>query len=131
MSSDQYHEFLRQVPLFEPLGKHDLDLIASRATLLDFEAGRVLLREGTTAHEMMIIVSGTVEVTRDGAHIADIGPGGFFGEMALLTKGRRNSSVTTMSSVELLHITGPIFAELLREVPQLAVKLLPQIAARA
>jgi CRP-like cAMP-binding protein len=117
--------------MFEPLDRHDLDLIASRATLLDFDAGRVLLREGANAHEMMIIVSGTVDVTRGGEHIAEIGSGGFFGEMAVLTEGRRNSTVTTSSHVELLHLTGSAFADLLQEVPEIAVKMLPQIAARA
>ena len=76
---------------------------------------------------MVIVVNGTLEVTRGDEHIADIGPGGFAGEMALITRAHRNSTVTAKTDVTLLHIDGRDFATLLEDVPQVAVKMLPII----
>jgi signal transduction histidine kinase len=76
------------------------------------------------------LLDGTLEVTRNGAHVADIGPGGFAGEMALLTDRHRNSRVVAKTDATLLHIDGRGFTHLLDDVPHLAVKLLPIVAAR-
>jgi CRP-like cAMP-binding protein len=79
---------------------------------------------------VFVLVSGTVEVTRGGEHIADIGPGGFAGEMALLAHAQRNSTVVTKTPVDVIHIDGRSFSALLEEVPQIAVKMLPIVAGR-
>ncbi|HSB85569.1 MAG TPA: cyclic nucleotide-binding domain-containing protein, partial [Ilumatobacteraceae bacterium] len=84
MAKHTFHDHLREIPLFADLDDDELDAVARVATELDLPAGRVLMREGEFAHEMLVIITGTLEVTRDGEHIADIGPGGFAGEMALL-----------------------------------------------
>lgn len=130
MARNKYHEHLRQVPLFADLDDDELDHVGQAATELDFKAGKVLMREGSTAHEMFVITSGTVEVTRDGEHVADIGPGGFAGEMALLTHAHRNSTVTATTDITVIHIDGRSFSALLAEVPQIAVKMLPIVATR-
>jgi CRP-like cAMP-binding protein len=80
---------------------------------------------------MLIITKGEVEVTREGEHVADVGPGGFVGELALLTHRERNSTVTTKTAIEAIHIDGRRFATLLEDAPMIAVKMLPIIAARA
>ena len=87
MSKNTYHQYLKQVPLFSDLDDDELDEVAQKATDLDLKAGSVIMREGATAHEMVIVVRGTLEVTRGDEHIADIGPGGFAGEMALIARG--------------------------------------------
>jgi CRP-like cAMP-binding protein len=125
-----YHEHLKAVPLFADLGEHELDVVAKATTELDLKAGYALITEGQSAHEMFVVVSGTLEVTRDGAHVADIGPGGFAGEMALLTHARRDASVTAKSDVKVLHIDGRSFDGVLEEAPQIAVKMLPVVASR-
>lgn len=130
MAKDQYHEYLRQVPLFADLDPGELDRVTRAATDLELGAGSVLMREGSTANEMVVVVAGTLEVTRDGEHVADIGPGGFAGEMALLTHSHRNSTVTTKTDCSVLHIDGRAFATLLDEVPTIAVKMLPIVAGR-
>jgi CRP-like cAMP-binding protein len=130
MKANPYHEYLRQVPLFEPLTADELDLVAESATDLNIEAGNVLMREGALAHEMLIITKGTVEVTRDGEHIADVGPGGFVGEMALLTHRERSSTVTTKTPIEAIHIDGRRFNTLLEDAPMIAVRMLPIVASR-
>ena len=130
MKDNPYHEYLRQVPLFETLTPEELDLVAAAATDLNIEAGTVLFRQGTLAHEMLIITAGMVEVTRDGEHVADVGPGGFVGEMALLNHRERNSTVTTKTGIEAIHIDGRRFSTLLEDAPVIALRMLPIVAAR-
>jgi len=130
MAKHAYHDHLTPVPLFAGLSEDELDAVAHAATQLDYPAGKVLMREGDTAHEMFVLVSGTLEVTRDGEHIADIGPGGFAGELALLTHAHRNSTVTAKTPVSVLHIDGREFATVIDQVPRIAAKLLPIIASR-
>jgi CRP-like cAMP-binding protein len=127
---NQYHEYLRQVPLFADLDKSELNHVAQAATDLDLDAGNVLMREGALANEMVVVVDGMLEVTRDGEHVADIGPGGFAGEMALLTHAHRNSTVVTKTKCSVLHIDGRAFSALLEDVPEIAVKMLPIVAGR-
>jgi CRP/FNR family transcriptional regulator/CRP/FNR family cyclic AMP-dependent transcriptional regulator len=130
MAKNAYHDYLRKVPLFSGLDDDELDEVGLAATELQFEAGKVLMKEGQDAHEMVVVLEGTLEVTRGGAHVADIGPGSFAGEMALLTRGHRNSTVTAKTDIVVLHIDGRSFSAVLDDVPQIAVKMLPVVAAR-
>lgn len=130
MAKHPYDDYLRQVPLFADLDHGELTEVSQAATDLDMPAGRVLMSEGTLAHEMFVLTKGTLEVTRDGEHVADIGPGGFAGEMALLGHAHRNSTVTAKTDVSVIHIDGRQFKTLLADVPQIAVKMLPIVAGR-
>lgn len=130
MAKNEYREYLKRVPLFRDLDKHELDSVGSVVTDLRFAAGETLITQGALAHEMFIVTSGTLEVTRDGVHVADIGPGEFAGEMAVLARTRRNSTVTARTDAEVLHIDGRSLQVLFAEVPQLAAKMLPVVAGR-
>ena len=127
---NQYHEHLKSIPLFAGLDKHELDVIASSAVELRLPAGRVLMSQGAVAHEMFVVMDGTLEVIRDGEHVADIGAGGFAGEMALLTHAHRHASVVAKTDVTVLDIEGRSFSFVLEEAPQIAVKMLPIVAGR-
>ena len=131
MAKHRYHDDLRKVPLFADLSEDELDAVGRTATELPFEAGTVLMKEGEVAHEMVIVLEGTLEVTRGGQHIADIGPGGFAGEMALLTRATRNSTVAASTPVVVIHLDGRSFSGLLHDVPRIAVGMLPVVAGRA
>ena len=130
MAKHAYHDHLKKVRLFADLDDDELDRVAQSATQLDYAAGKSLMHQGGVAHEMFVLLDGTVEVTRDGEHIADLGRGAFVGEMALLTHTHRNASVTAKTDVSVLHIDGREFASVLNEVPRIAVKMLPVIAGR-
>lgn len=130
MAKHAYHDHLKQVPLFADLDEDELDEVAQCATQLDYKAGKILMTEGGSAHEMFVVVEGQVEVTRGGEHIADLGPGSFAGEMALLTHTRRNSTVTTKTAASVLHLDGRGFSAVIRDVPSIAAKMLPIIASR-
>ncbi len=131
MAKNTYHDHLRQVPLFADLDDDELDALDLATTELDYGPGRTLVHEGQLAHEMFVVVSGSVEVTRGGQHVADVGPGDFVGELAMLTHSHRHGSVTTKTETTVLHIDGRALSSLLRDVPQIAVKMLPIVAARA
>jgi len=131
MAHDTFHDYLRQVPLFADLDDDELDAVGQAVTNLDLKAGSVLMHQGTPAHDMVIVVHGTLEVTRDGAHYATITDGGFAGELGLLTHSPRFSTIAAATDVTLLHIDGRAFSALLHDVPQIAVKMLPVVAARA
>lgn len=130
MAKNRYHEHLRSVPLFADLDKHELDILAQASTELRLSAGKVLMTQGRLAHEMFVVMEGTLEVTRDGEHIADIGPGGFAGEMALLTHVPRSATVTAKTDVLVIDIDGRSFQVVLDEAPMIAVKMLPVVANR-
>ena len=130
MAKHAYHDHLLAVPLFAGLNEDDLDAVAHAATELTFPPGKVLMRQGAVAHEMFVVIDGTLEVVRDGEHIADIGPGGFAGEIALLTHEHRNSTVTTKTQCDVLHIDGREFTAVLDRAPAIAAKMLPVMAAR-
>jgi CRP-like cAMP-binding protein len=130
MAKHAYHDHLTSVPLFSDLSEDELDEVAKAATELRFPAGKVLMRQGQTAHEMFVVVEGTLDVTRDGEHVADIDAGGVAGEIALLTHEHRNSTVATKTDALVLHIDGRRFTAVMDDIPQIAAKLLPVIAAR-
>src|SRR3712207_2513231 len=91
---------LKTLPLFGDLAHHDLEKIARWADEVDVRPGKTLVTQGSFPHEFMVIESGTCDVTVDGQRIAELGPGDFFGEMALLEHQRRSASVTATRSEE-------------------------------
>jgi len=130
MAKNDYRKYLKQVPLFADLYNNELDAVGAVVTDLRLGAGEVLIRQGESAHEMFIVTVGELEVTRDGEHVADIGPGSFAGEMAVLARTPRNSTVTAKTDVEVLHIDGRSLQALFADVPEIAVKMLPIVAGR-
>ena len=130
MARNDHRDHLRSVPLYADLGDHELDVVGAATTELDLKAGHALIREGEIAHEMFVVISGELEVTRGGEAVATIGAGGFAGEMALLTRARRDATVTARTDVTVLHLDGRSFGSVLDEAPQIAVKMLPVVAAR-
>jgi CRP-like cAMP-binding protein len=124
-------ELIRSVPLFSQCKKKDLEAVAQLADIVDVETGRELVKEGDPlAREFMIIVEGAVEVRRGGRRIDTIGPGGFFGEIALISGGPRNATVKSTEPTSLLVVTGPPFRSLLERLPTLQASVLKALAER-
>ena len=109
---------LKSIPLFEEVGDEELAQIAPFAQEVIVEAGKVLVREGDFSYEFMAIEEGDAEVTRGGEHVADLGPGDFFGEMGLLEKTLRNATVTAKTSMRLVTLTGWDLRRVERTAPQ-------------
>jgi CRP-like cAMP-binding protein len=130
MSRNEYHRYLQAVPLFADCDHHDLDVIGSAVTELAFDEGEVLMRAGSSAREMVIVLEGELSVQLGDTEIATIGAGGFAGEMGLLTHSRRNATVAAKTPTRVLHMDSRSFDNVLDEAPQIAVKMLPIIASR-
>jgi CRP/FNR family transcriptional regulator, cyclic AMP receptor protein len=109
---------LKSIALFEEVGDEELAEISPFATEVSVEEGRELVREGDFSYEFMAIEEGQAEVTRGGEHVADLGPGDFFGEMGLLEKTLRNATVTAKTPVRLVTLTGWDLRRVERAAPE-------------
>jgi len=121
---------IRGVPLFARCSKKELAEVAKLADEIDFKPGKDLIREGERGREFFVLLDGTAEVRRKGRKISTLGPGDFFGEIALVAHTPRTATVTTTSPVDLLVITGQSFASLLDHQPAIATKVLAALAER-
>lgn len=110
---------LKDVPFFNTLKKKEMELIAGQADEVDVTAGKVLAKQGDLGDTFFVIESGTADVSRDGEHVNDLGPGDFFGEIALLEADRRNATVTATSPMELIVMTRSSFRAIDRAMPEL------------
>jgi CRP-like cAMP-binding protein len=114
---------LSGIALFERLSKAQLVEVARQADEIDVEAGKRLVSEGRFGYEFFIIENGTAEVVRGENHIADLGPGDFFGEMALLGDTVRNADVVTSSDMTAMVMTDSAFRSLARKMPDVAEEI--------
>jgi CRP/FNR family cyclic AMP-dependent transcriptional regulator len=121
---------LKSVPFFSNMSKRELAAMAQQTDDLDVPAGKVLAQEGDLGHEFFVIDEGTAEVTRAGGHVADLGPGDFFGEMALLEEDRRNATVTASSPARVIIMTRQNFRAVDRTMPGVHAAVAEAIAAR-
>jgi len=88
---------LESIPLFRDLSRKERDQVARWTDEVDVPEGYRLVEQGRFPHEFFVIVSGTVAVTKDGEHLADLGPGDFFGEIAIVEHERRTATVVATS----------------------------------
>jgi CRP-like cAMP-binding protein len=123
-------QLLERVPLFAACSKRQLELLSRIADEFDQVEGAVLARQGDRGREFVVLVKGTVDVRRNGRKVASLGPGDFFGEMALLTDEPRMADVVATSDIRGLVITDRVFGELLRDEPAVQSKVLAAVAAR-
>jgi CRP/FNR family cyclic AMP-dependent transcriptional regulator len=113
-------DHLKGIALFERLSKDQLREVARQADEIDVAAGKRLVSEGRFGYEFFVIQDGTAEVVRGEEHIADLGPGDFFGEMALLGDTTRNADVITSSEMTAFVMTDSAFRSLARQMPDVA-----------
>lgn len=97
-------DLLGRVPLFSDLGKKELREVGQLAEEIDVPAGRPLMRQGEHGREFFVIVSGSVRIDKDGQTVATMGPGDFFGEIALVDGGTRTATATTETDSKLLLV---------------------------
>src|SRR3954467_6013333 len=114
---------LQGLALFERLSKDQMAEGARQADEIDIEAGKRLVSEGRFGYEFFVIENGTAEVVRGEQHIADLGPGDFFGEMALLGDTTRNADVVSSSAMTAMVMTDTAFRSLARRMPHVAEEI--------
>ena len=111
---------LRSLPLFENLGRKERKLVAQRADEIDVPEGKRLATQGEFAYEFFVVEDGTAEVIADGERLAELGPGDFLGEIALVRHDRRTADVVARSPMRLVVLTAADFRAMRRELPDVA-----------
>jgi len=115
---------LEEIRLFSGVSRKELDRVAKSAIEVDVPEGFRLVHQGHVAYEFFVIQKGTAEVVRDGERIAELGPGDFFGEIALVQDDHwRTASVLATTTMHLLTVSDGACARLLRDNPELAGRL--------
>jgi CRP-like cAMP-binding protein len=114
---------LEGIPLFQRLGKRDIERIASLADEVDVNEGKMLLHQGDFAHEFMVVLEGSAEVQRDSEHVAELEAGDFLGEAAALDRGQRNATVVATSPMRVLVMTDRDLRHIARDMPDVDQQL--------
>jgi len=111
------------IPLFEGLQPDQLQRIADWLEPVEVPAGWYLLNQGSYPEGFFVVLDGEVTVERDGVAIAKIGPGDFFGEIALLEDDRRTATVTTATRVRAAVMDAADFFEMCAEIPTISSRI--------
>jgi CRP/FNR family cyclic AMP-dependent transcriptional regulator len=126
---------LAQVPLFSQLSRRDLRRLARGAVSRHFGKGDIIVKEGEQAVVFYFVGSGSAEVVK-GAEgtsprvLGTLGPGDFFGEMALLDNYLRSATVRALEDTECVVLSRWDFLAELRTSPSIAVQMLPVLSRR-
>lgn len=128
-------ETLRNIPLFAGLPTARLKLIAYTAEIVRFEPGEVLVQQGASADAVYIITEGEAEVwlaDADGheIHVATVGPNSLLGEIAVIARSRRTTSVRAKDRVVTFKISANVFLDLVRQSPDIGMQVLTVLAQR-
>jgi CRP-like cAMP-binding protein len=114
---------LATVPLFDLLSDPDLDALTHLFQARDVSEGIELTGEGASGYSFFILLGGSAVVTARGGTVAELEPGEFFGETAILEGGRRNATVTTTAPSRLLVMFGTEFRRLGMTQPSIAARI--------
>jgi CRP-like cAMP-binding protein len=130
-SHDDKATALGRAPLFKNLSRTELVELAKLTEDLEVGDGKVLAREGEIGREFFVIVDGEVVVTKGGEEINRLGPGDFFGEIALIWESpRRTATVAAAGPVRFFVLTRQAFRSLIDRHPDIEEKVLNAIEER-
>src|SRR6266480_2886532 len=130
MPKDSKIDHLAQVRMFSALSKRELTMLGRASDEIHVPAGKTLVTEGEPGHEFFLILKGSASVRRNNRKIASLGPGQYFGEMALLDRGPRTATITADADMTVLVLGQREFSGVLDEIPGVAHKILSVMAAR-
>jgi CRP-like cAMP-binding protein len=133
--ADRRVSLLRRIPVFAGLSDDDLDAVAAVSVARRLDAGTVVFREGDRGDTCYVVRSGTARAIRehpDGRSItlAHFNPGDIFGELAMFDDEPRSATVDTIEPTEVIAIPSRDVQRLMREYPEIAVKLSTALAVR-
>ena len=130
LGGNQKIDLIRKVPLFARCSRAELKEIAMLADEIDLHEGKEMTREGAPGREFFVLLEGTAEVKKKSRKVNALGPGDFFGEIALVSREPRTATVIATSPVRALVITDRSFRRLLEESPQVQTKVMEAMAER-
>jgi CRP-like cAMP-binding protein len=124
-------ELIARAPIFSQCSKRELQEVAAIADEIDIADGKELTTEGARGREFFVIIEGTASVEQDGEQINDLGPGDFFGEVALIKDTPRTATVTATSPVRALVVTSQNFRRLIERQPDIERTVLKALVDRS
>jgi CRP-like cAMP-binding protein len=122
MDSPTADDLLR-CSLFAGLSPAERTVLAERIEVEEFEQGDRIVTEGRAGYAFHVIDAGTATVTQEGRRLRDLGPGDFFGEIAIIGRGRRTATVTADGPMVVWSLFGTQFRSLQQESPSVAASL--------
>lgn len=128
MADQESTQLLRRVPLFSDLDNRELEQIAGSMKRRQFSAGQEIAREGESGVGFFVIQDGNAKVIVHGDERRRLGPGDYFGEIALIAQGARTATVTAESDLTALGMTFWDFRPLVEGNASIAWKLLQAFA---
>lgn len=121
---------LRRVRLFNGLSQRQLGQLARLAKDREFRPGATMVKESTKGgFAFFVVAEGSASVSVDGTEVGRIGPGDYFGELALITEEARTATVTAVTPLSCLVIESWDFRAFARDNPDVTWKLLQDVAA--
>jgi CRP/FNR family transcriptional regulator, cyclic AMP receptor protein len=128
MGADDTAVLLARVPVFDELAESDLQRVADVAVPRHFDAGEAVFHEGDDSDTCYIVQHGHARALREHADgrqitLATFGPGDIFGELAMFGDELRSATVEAIDELDVVGILGGDMRRLMREHPDIAVKL--------
>ena len=130
MARDEKLDHLRTVPLFARMGHRELERLGQLADEIEVGLDQVLAEQGRTGHEFFVVLEGRLTVLDGRRPIAQMGPGDFFGEIALLDGRPRTATVRADGIARLLVVGHREFHALMDEFPSVRTAVLEAVAER-
>jgi CRP-like cAMP-binding protein len=130
MNQQQILDALAGLALFSDLGRPQLQAVAHTMSEESFPAGQRILRQGFSGSGFFVILDGEVEVRVDGATVATLGKGDFFGEISLLLGEPPVADIVAQGPVRALQLAGPELREFLLAYPQVMYRMLQAVSRR-
>jgi CRP-like cAMP-binding protein len=121
---------LDSIPLFADLTLDQRATVAEACSEITVEAATTLVKEGDFGHGAFAITAGSAEVVHDGEVLRTLGPGDMFGEIAVLSSGRRTATVVATTDMTLVTLLNRELWRIERECPEIAEVLRATIAER-
>ena len=130
MPVDEKLEHLRGVPLFSKMGSRELERLGALADEVQVGMDTILAEQGHIGHDFFIVLDGRVMVLDGNTPVTTLGPGDFFGEIALIESVPRTKTVRAEGLVTLLVIGHREFHALMDEFPTVRAAVLDAVAER-
>jgi CRP-like cAMP-binding protein len=134
MSIQAEVELLRRIPLFAQIDTAKLKLMAFTSERLKFESGQFLFREGDVGDGAYLILEGAVDVQLSSPGgpitVAHLARNAFVGEVSILCEVPRTASVMAIEDVDALKIKKDLFFQMLKDVPQMSLEIMRELAER-
>jgi len=131
MPRDEKLEHLKRVPLFARMGHRELERLGQLADEIEVGLDQVLTEQGRIGHEFFFVIDGHLVVLDGNRPIANLGPGDFFGEIALIYENaRRTATVTASSPLRFFVLTRQSFRSLLEHQPEIEEKVMAALEDR-